>query len=281
MRIKLIVTGRMERSALHRSLARQFPVTGTGEPVDFLQPSHFQGPTSNPLPDDDELIPQLVREFCDALVAETLEGSGSDRKPPDLIIGIDDLELENLDRPHVVTRWIRRGVEDHLARNVENLRADARRREALASKCSFHLLVPMPEAYFFGERAALERAGVARGIEARLCREDLEAFETDDPAFVTRPNRPNEHRHPKAYLKHLLHRSEAGRLYKETRDGVRALENLAWPELSRSSDTLCFARSLFQDLADALDVSNPLGAGSLASSTYPAEDRRGLLLRNI
>jgi hypothetical protein len=280
MRVKLIVTGMMERRALQRSLERQFPVTGAGERVEFLPPSYFQGPTSNRLPDDGPEIPQLVREFCDALVAETVEGSAPDRKPPDLVIGIDDLELENLDRPQVVIGWIRRGIEDHIARNVENLRADARRREALASKCSFHLLVPMPEAYFFGERAALERAGVGTGIGARLCRDDLEAFETDDPDFVT-PNRPNDHRHPKAYLKHLLHRSEPGRLYKETRDGVRALEDLAWRELSRSATTLCFARSLFQDIADALDVSNPLGTGSLASSTYPAEDRRGLLLRNI
>jgi hypothetical protein len=281
MRVKLIVTGQMERRALHRSLSRWFPVTGTGEPVEFLQPSYFQGPTSNRLPDDDPMIPELVRGFCAALVAETLEGSDPGRKPPDLVVGIDDLELENLDRPQVVTRWIRRGIEEHIAHNVENLRADARRREALASKCAFHLLVPMPEAYFFGERAALERAGVARAIEARLCRDDLEAFETDDPEFLARPIRPTDHRHPKAYLKHLLDRSDAGRLYKETRDGVQALEHLAWPELSRSTSTLGFARSLFQDLADALDVSNPLGAGSLASSTYPADDRRDLLLRNI
>ena len=216
MRVKLIVTGMMERRALHRSLARQFPVKGTGEPVEFLLPSYFQGPTSNPLPDDGSIIPQLVREFCDALVAETLEGSEPGGKPPDLVIGIDDLELENLDRPQVVTGWIRRGIEDHFARNIENSRADERRREALASKCSFHLLVPMPEAYFFGERAALERAGVAKGIEARVCRDDLEAFETNDPEFVPRPNRPTDHRHPKAYLKHLLDRSESGRLYKET-----------------------------------------------------------------
>lgn len=282
MRIKLIVTGSMERRALHRSLGRWFPTTGDGEPVEFLRPSFSQGPTSNPLPDGGQDIPQLVRLFCDKLVAETLYGSEPGGKPPDLVIGVDDLELENLARPQLVTQWIRRGVADHLERDPVGSQADDRRREALRSRCSFHLLVPMPEAYFFGERAALERAGVARDVEARLCCTDLEAFETDDPSFTPRDYPPGDRRHPKRYLQHLLQRSgrPPASCYKETRDGVRALETLAWPELTNDGSTLGFARALFEDISDVLEVANPLGEGTLAPATYP-DDRRDLLLRNV
>lgn len=276
MRVKLVVTGRLERAALHRSLARWFPRTGAGEPIEFLTPSMFQGPTCNPLDDRSEPIPELVRTFTTALVAETIHGSEPGPKPPDLVVGVEDLELANIDQPQVVVRCIRRGVEDFLTRNLERRTAE-RWRATLQEKCSFHLLVPMPEAYFFGERAALERTGVAREIESRLCCNDLEAFDTDDPDFMLR--RPDDRRHPKRYLGDLLRRSGRS-AYRETRDGAQALESLAWPELSEDPQTLAFARALFEDLADAFELPNPLGEGALAPATHPT-DRRDLVLRNV
>lgn len=279
MRVKLVVTGKLERVALHRSLSRWFPSTGSGEPIEFLTPSMFQGPTCNPLDDRSEPIPELVRTFTTALVAETIHGSEPGLAPPDLVVGVEDLELTNVHQPQVVVGCIRRGVEDYLVRNVESRTAD-RWRTALRERCAFHLLVPMPETYFFGERAALERAGVSPRVQARLCCDDLEAFATDDPDFV--PVKPNDHRHPKQYLKDLLRRSgrPIARAYNEVHDGARALESLAWPELSDNPDTLTFARALFEDLAEAFDVPNPLGEGALASATHPV-DRRDLVLRNL
>jgi hypothetical protein len=239
-------------------------------------------------------------------VVETLFANERGASTPDLVVGVDDLELVNLHQPQVVTRCIRRGVEDYLERNPEGRETDERRRVTLRTKCSFHLLVPMAEAYFFGERAALERAGVAPELDAKLCCADLEAFATDDPLFI--PDRPEHLRHPKRYLVNLLRRSNqpqdreasphgdrrpstggfqgrednrAGpRLYRETHEGVRALESLAWPQLSDDPQTLGFARALFEDLADAFDVPNPLREGALAAATHLV-DHRELLLRNI
>jgi hypothetical protein len=273
MRVKLIVTGKLEKAALHRSLGRWFPRTGGGEPVEFMPPSMFQGPTCNRL-DGGERLSELVRTFTTALVAETLFGSERGARPPDLVVGVDDLELENMHQPEVVAGCIRLGVEDYFIRNGGP--AEHRHRATLRSKCSFHLLVPMAETYFFGERAALERAGVAADVHAQLCCEDLEAFETDDPQFASDP------RHPKRYLAELLRRSgrPVVRPYRETHDGARAMESLAWPELSENPETLAFARALFEDLADALDIPNPLGDGALAPATHP-RDRRDLVLRNL
>ena len=278
MRVKLIVSGALEQKALHRSLERLFPHTGAGEPIEFLRPSLFQGPTSNPLHQNAEPMPELVRTFTTAMVSEALFGSEPRGGPPDLVIGVDDLELHNSHQPELVTAWIRRGVEDYLDRNPAGSRTDDRRRATLRDNCSFHLLVPMPETYFFGERAALDRSGVAASIEARLCCDDLEAFETDDPLF----EHPNHRRHPKRYLIDLLRRSgRAGpHYYRETQDGARALEVLAWHELTDNQQTLSFARALFEDLADAFGVPNPLGDGSLAPATHPT-DHRDLLLRNL
>jgi hypothetical protein len=224
-----------------------------------------------------------VRTFTDALVAEALFGNEPSGGPPELVIGVEDLELANIHQPEVVTRCIRRGVDDYFVRHpLGSSRTEDRYRERLRTRCSFHLLVPMPEAYFFGERAALERAGVAADVRERLCCEDLEAFETDDPEFIPRPNSPTDRRHPKRYLAELLRRSGRPevRPYRETHDGARALESLAWPELTDNPNCLSFARALFEDLADVFAVPNPLGDGTLAPTTYPV-DRRDLVLRNL
>lgn len=284
MRVKLIVTGELEKAALHRSLSRWFPQTGDGQPIEFVRPSMFQGPTCNVMDDGaaPKQVSELVRTFTDGLVAEALFGSDPRAKPPDLVVGVDDLELANLHQPDIVSRCIRHGVENYFVRHPVGSGSEERYRQMLREKCSFHLLVPMPEAYFFGERAALERAGVAERVHARLCCEDLEALATDDPTFEARPEHPGDLRHPKRYLSHLLLRSgRAGpRPYRETRDGARALESLEWPTLSDNPKHLAFARALFEDLAFAFNVPNPLGDGALAPSTH-ALDRRANVLRNI
>lgn len=56
--------------------------------------------------------------------------------------------------------------------------------QELSRRCSFHLLCPMLESYFFGEPAALARAGAARPALLSASRH-LEAFESADLASST------------------------------------------------------------------------------------------------
>jgi len=193
----------------------------------------------------------------------------------------------------VVTRAIREDVATRFSSlGAETPDAD-RVREALHVRCSFHLLVPLSEAYFFGEPAALTRAGVRLGVPIHRTGTDVEEFATNDPAFLPRALQKNaemagrgylwwrEERHPKRYLEFLVECS--GGLYQETEGGARALEALDWPIVGAGSGTVPFIRALFKDLSDALGIASPLGAGAVSGSTYPARTvhRETLTLRNI
>jgi hypothetical protein len=156
-----------------------------------------------------------------------------------------------------------------------------------------HLLVPLVEAYFFGERAALGRAGVAAATPVHRVGADVEAFETDDPGFLPAALQKNaeqvekgypwwrEERHPKRYLEFLV--AQSGGLYHETEGGARALEELEWSASSPVAATIPFARAMFEDLSEALGIPNPLGAGAVSEVTCPARAvrRDTLTLRNL
>lgn len=164
--------------------------------------------------------------------------------------------------------------------------------QRVRDRCSFHLFVPLVEAYFFGERAALTRAGIPEATT--ICRrgDDVEDFETDDPEFLPRCAALNaekasqgvgwwrEERHPKRYIDFLVER--AGGAYSE-RAGARALETLDWPTAGALPAATRFARSLFEDLANLLETANPLGPGDTHEGTYPAKRirREERVLRNL
>jgi hypothetical protein len=179
MRVRLVVTGDLEKAALGRSLERTLRAAGAD--VAFDPPLLLAGGamTSYPLPDPTHpasRMPTTVRRRARALVTETFIGPS---KPlPDLVIGIDDLELANIHQPHVVTAWLRKAVKEHVLERFSSLGAElpdaARVREALRTRCSFHLLVPLTEAYFFGEQGALMRAGVGQGISIHRPGADVE-----------------------------------------------------------------------------------------------------------
>ncbi|WP_152622415.1 hypothetical protein [Archangium violaceum] len=225
------------------------------------------------------------------LVAETL--SGRTGSPPDLVVGIDDLELANAHQPQVVVSWVRRALNEEVSARCSSQDAAERMKRVLRERCSFHLLVPLVEAYLFGEPAALARAGVASGVAVHRLGADLESFETDDPGFLPRAEKENakkaalgapwwrEERHPKRYLEFLVESSGA-LLYDETVNGVRALRTLDWI-LVASTSPLLFARALFEDISDLLGIANPLGPGSCSPHTYPAKNvrRETLMLRNL
>jgi hypothetical protein len=286
--VKLIVTGDLEAAALHHALRRIFCDIELSIAVkldgftsaELTEVPLLGGPTAS---DVEKLALKLVTE---------VEPGRRDR-PPDMAILVDDLELCNQARPERAVAHVRRAVEHHLERlpwpsRASRDRACARIRE----RCSFHLLDPMIETYFFGEPAALVRAGAKRpsSVEPRVT--DLERFVTSDAAFLARPDslpgeelppwaRPQRARHPKHYLQFLCDPSGAvRRAYQEVRDGSKALGSLAWEEVLKHQQHVRFLRSLILDIADRFDEREIAlrFTGDAHPLTWPGE---GTVLRNI
>ncbi|MBK9262939.1 MAG: hypothetical protein IPM54_24435 [Polyangiaceae bacterium] len=301
-RILLIVTGDLEKKALADSLERLLRASGCD--VEFDPPLKVPAITTTPLPDPSaSAIPTAVRNMAKALVEEALRGRRGN--PPDLVIGIDDLELANVARPNVVIAWIKRGVNARIDELYPSQDANSRVRAILRDRCSFHLLVPMVESYFYGHRAALTAARVALSTPVYRVGDDVEAFETDDPEFLRIAIAANEkkrsknidwwfeERHPKNYLDFLIQRIENALPYDELSDGGKAFGALDWPTAAhevlaaRASTTppqnMAFARALFEDLAEFFSVLNPLGQGTPHYLTYPTKRvrREALTLRNL
>jgi hypothetical protein len=69
-----------------------------------------------------------------------------------MVIVIDDLEIANFHQPELVTSGFHDAVDWYIQNyNWASQRTKQSRIERLRECCSFHLLVPMVEAYFFGE----------------------------------------------------------------------------------------------------------------------------------
>lgn len=277
--VTLFVTGRLEEIALADSLRQVFDGV-------LFETRRLDGFTSARLPREraaDDKV-RYVDSIAGHLVAEAFPGRTG--KPPDLVVAVDDLELANVDQPKVVVDHLKGAVRDHVERSFQ---AGARDRayDAVRERCSFHLLCPMTEAYFFGEPAALTRAGTVRASLFAEATADVEAFDVDDPTFLEPPDvahegdwrRADRRRHPKRYLKFLTDADGDGSgTYRETRGGVAALRTLAWSDVFRHRDRACFARSLFEDLADGLGRASP-HLGDVAAVTW-LPGRAGIL-RNV
>lgn len=254
-RIGLITTGRCEQAAIVASLTGAFadervqfelcfnaPLDSfTSSQLSYPAPIHKSGPT-------------LVDRLVASLAAEL-----GRRKGPDIIIAIDDLELANLETPQLVVALVRDAVgsatRDATRKTVEDFR----------ERCSIHFLCPMVEAYFFGDPAALVRAGATRDPILDGA-QHLERFAAADLPYLA-PGEQRGHpwrtadraRHPKRYLKFLNDPEDRGlQTYKETKQGKAALQSLDWRRVfEREPPGLAFAHSLFDDLADAIGVASP------------------------
>lgn len=289
-RVALIVTGQAEHRALHLSLQRYFP------DVQF-EPQYRDSFTSIPLPAAPTFNPErpsLVEKLATALVAAV--DPGRTGEPADLAVLVDDLELANTGAPERVVRHLRMAVADHVQRRWPS--ADRRDRclQLLQARCSFHLLAPMLEAYFFGEPAALRRAGAQREPQLDGAR-DLEDFEASDPdylAFCQRgaqeagPPRPSPAwaadpaRHPKRYLQFLCDPTGRNpRAYQETKGGCEALRSLDWHGVLARREHVLFGRAFLVDLAHALgrdDLVQQWRGPLHPLTSYEGRDR---ILRNI
>lgn len=276
--IGLITTGKCEHKALASSLQRVFG-GGPGCTVRSLNANPSRSITSASLSDP---APPFSRTLIDDLVNDVVVAF-EHRDAPDFVFAIDDLELANIAAPQNVTRSVADGFRRYTLRETRTHRELARVRE----RCSFHLLSPLLETYFFGEPDALRRAGATRSAILDSSRH-LEEFHAADPSFIGPGDvpghdwrTPDRMRHPKRYLRFLSDPDDTKRVssrYREGRDGAAALATLDWAQVfAYRPPGVGFAHSLFDDLAEALGVPNPF-----PGACHPLTMRRSAgTLRNV
>ncbi len=293
-RIHFVVTGDAEYIALGSALEQLFPdVKFTVQKVNGL--------TSSRLPTPTESTTKAV-ELVSAMLAAI--DIGRARTPADYAVALDDLELENADQPQVVLQHVRLAVERCInqppevevvargsRRRFRHLANPQARRAALSERCSFHLAAPMLEAWFYGELAALRRAGVSEAtkvvFDKHTC--DIEKFVTSDEVFLNPmstlywAHRTPEKRskHPKDYIKYLrdpLGIARGRRRYRENRDAVAALECLDWAQITTPGQYARMVAALLDDLSAMVGLPLSFTPGVL----HPLVARRtNGCLRNI
>jgi hypothetical protein len=279
--VQLIVTGELERRSLHRSLGAVFSELQ----VRFLPPQKMDDFTSTRLGPYPTGGRPRAAKLAAALVAAVHPGRRSDVKP-DLVIAVEDLELVNGDQPAHVVDYFGHAVRAHVEEFFPALATRERVYQELRERASFHLLAPMVEAYFFGEPAALGRAGANKVpclFDAK--QHDAEHFEVTDTTYLGQAPKGapwdvnSKHRHPKHYIQYLCDpQATREHVYRETHEGVAALEHLEWRQVLRVQDFTRFARSLLVDLADGLTAAPGMFSGELHPLTERKSDG---LLRNI
>lgn len=273
--VRVITTGLMEEKALHVSLQALFPEHT------FVAHPRLDGFTSAPLPPDPADLARRPRPNLDKFVNTAIglfaPGRRQDRPRPDFVLAVEDLELVNAATAENVTGSVRDAFERNLRSWQVEGPARGRLADALRERCSFHLMAPMTEAYFFADPVALARAtapGPDHPVQFDPAVRDVEAFEVDDPVYLDARHDPaiawcaeNRARHPKHYLRYLTDPALDGKhRYDESGRGVAALNSLAWPEVvrtdTRPATHVGFARSLLADLHDMLGTARDARPGA-------------------
>jgi hypothetical protein len=307
-RVALIVTGDVEYGALHASLQRAFPsltfeqhASPPGRPMNGFTSSRI--PASAPVLErtarSGEVMLSEFARLIDQLILAVHPGRNGD--PYDHAILIDDLELVNADQPERVIAWVREAVPRRIDAQWPSQAKRDHVRDLVRDRCSFHLLCPMVESLFFGEPAALDRAGRVTGrasqFDANVC--DIEAFEVTDGAYETvavpavagkaskgdwRRSPELRKRHPKKYLQYLGDASLDGNTrYAETTTGAAALATLDWTAVLQNATSARYARSLIADIAAMTRVpaSPKLSLGDSACAPLTWSRARDRVLRNV
>jgi hypothetical protein len=258
--VALIVTGDMERIGLADALHRAFPNHT------FLRPQKVDGFTSAPVQAGPVQRPRIaavrtnVQKFATALVAAIEPGRRGIEKP-DFAFGIDDVELANRGRVDAVVNELRAAVAAEVDARCQGLNASPaeKLRNRVKNCCSFHMFAPLPEAYFFACSQAMQATGCVKAV-VRDQASDVEDFYTNDPAYLQDPTPPlpswainmaDRPHHPKRYIEFLLWPDVR---YTETNQGVAALRAIRWEAVLGNRTHTQFLRSLFHDLADALQA---------------------------
>lgn len=313
MRVAVLPTGRTEWHGLAPALGRLFPdhhfycLPTENEVVS--DPDHFpyNGITSLRLGEAHIACPpEAAANLLERAIQEAL--GDRHREAADLVIIVDDLELANMNQPGLVLDVVRSAANTHLAGLDGKLQTNTRR--VLQEKVSFHLVVPMIEAWLFGDPQALARAGLPPSTQPQLPSGiDLEAFQTMDPAYLAAtptdcsmlaglpPKKQKKLRpkwfgaqrdlHPKGYLQWLtLDASDKTcTRYSETEGGGPALAALDWSTVfaNRPQAHLRYLRALIEDLEDGLGTAAQ--GGPYTPQAAPATSRHALpphpILRNL
>lgn len=291
MRVALIATGQLEYRALDTALSQLFPR------VEFVSLPANRGPldgfTSGLVSNSDAARNDTtsVRKLAAQVVSSVEPGQPRSGRF-DFAFLIEDLELVNDGHLERVVELVREAVSAHVRSSFPAPhRADVFDR--VKRTCSFHLLRPMVEAYFFGDSDALARARIQRQPQLDSAR-DFEQLLVTDPEYLEVAD-DNEKlkahhggagdraRHPKSYMTYLCDPQLAKkRPYRETHEGVAALEQLNWQRVIQAAAMNCpFLSAMLDDLAWA--VEQPLDwvtLGQTAELTRMKSDA-GTVLRNI
>lgn len=301
-RIKLIVTGDSEKAALHRSLAQCFPThTASGDSVVWDTPRKEAGVTSYRLKAG-KPPSSSMKTLVNAMFAEALNSKQPNGTPPDLVIVVDDVELGNAGQEGVIVQAFQTAVKDKLKALQQQQSAStfSRIQARIQTACSFHLLCPMVESYFFADSATLAVGGVAASISPRLLHptnvEQFDASPDLHPAWQALCQRENsrqhslEHlwwqteRHPKHYLSHLLDISGVEG-YFETTLGAQMIQALNWNRMAKTPTDSPIISALLEDIWDWFGQTPLLGdcVGQSSPATYQVRTLRPTqrLLRNI
>ena len=301
-RIKLIVTGDSEKAALHRSLAQCFPThTASGDSVVWDTPRAVKGVTSyrlNPAASPSTPMKNLV----EAMFAEALNSKQPKGTPPDLVIVVDDVELGNAGQEGVIVQAFQTAVKDKLNALQQQQSASkfSRIQARIQTACSFHLLCPMVESYFFADSATLAVGGVPTSVSPQLGHptnvEQFNASSDKHPDWqaLCQSENSRQHslanlwwqteRHPKRYLSHLLDISGVGD-YFETTLGAQMIEAVNWNRVAKTSTDSPIISALLEDIWSWFAQTPPLGdcVGQSSPATYQVRTLRPTqkLLRNI
>lgn len=289
-RIKLVVTGDMEHRSLATSLQAQFPTHRGDDEVTWDRPRKLNCTTSHQLARNATSVSQPMLSLARAMLAEVIDGKQGE--PADLVIVIDDVELANIGQEDVIAQHFRLAVDAELENKTSSASTLERYKRIVRERCSFHLLRPMAEAYFFGDENALRHLGVTTPPLLRH-ETDVEDFEAVDSVWLPECHVQNRTHasggrawwrhelHPKHYIGHLLTRSSTV-AYEETIQGAYALQTLNWKNVPKVATDTVFIRALFEDLADWFEVRSPI-AGNTAIHFYPQANvrRANLTLRNL
>jgi hypothetical protein len=285
--VALIPTGKLEHTALAPALTRLFPehtfvVLPPEKHLDGFTSRNVAPLTANP----PAPVPTNLADLAKELVNAILPGRRRQQRI-DFAFVVEDLELCNRGQPELVLRLFRDAVDLYIneAWPQQSLEIYGVVRE----QCSFHLLCPMIEAYFYGDPAALQRARTVRPLQIPDSL-DLEQFQTVDRVFLDLAagtdriaNMPEREFHPKSYLHYLCDPTLADRRtrYRETVNGVAALELLDWERVLGTPPHCPFLHALLDDLAEALNCQLPFVNSARADPRARFPGPKDRILRNL
>jgi hypothetical protein len=285
-RVALIPTGVLEHAALATALAGLFP---DDEFVTLPPEKPLDSFTSRDVTPLVNATPGPVVTNLDELAAELVNAvmPGRRRQRMDFAYVVEDLELVNRNHPDLVLCVFRDAVSSYINRTWPQ-QSDPKF-AAVRERCSFQLFCPMTEAYFFGDEAALRRAGTVQPPQLPPD-VDLEQFRTVDAAFLSLPpqtrriaDMPLRELHPKSYLQYLCDPTLADRArrYREGKNGVKALESLDWAQVVGPAPHCPFLHAFLDDLAAALDSPLPFLDATHAEPRVRFPGPRHPILRNL